>query len=346
VGEKPLVSIVTPMLNESETVAHYFARLNPILARLSDRYDFEIIITDNRSTDNTFQLLQEVAARDPRVRAYRFSRNFGYQLSIWTGYSQARGVVAIELDADLQDPPEMIDVFLKHWEEGAKIVCGVREKRAENPILEASRKAFYRLINAISPQELPPDAGDFMLLDRRVLDLLKTTYDPAIYIRGLVHSFGFKRVSVPYQRHARVAGNTKFPFWRLVALAMDGIVRSSTLPLRLASIAGIALFATSSLLILGYFVGRLFFPIDWPAGFTTLIVVQLLTLAMLAMFLGIIGEYIARIYGILKRGPMTIIDEMTEGALSGPSARPPLPPAADVDSDVAANVADLQARRA
>jgi glycosyltransferase involved in cell wall biosynthesis len=223
----PLISIVLPAYNEELNIRPLFARLDPILAQLSDRFRFEFVVTDNHSTDRTFQLLKEIAASDPRVRVFRFSRNFGFQRSILTGYMQCRGVAAIQLDVDLQDPPELIAVFLDHWQAGADVVYGVRIERTEGRVITVARSVFYRLIDLLSEDKLPVDAGDFRLISRRVIDLVCAYRDANPYLRGTIATLGFEQVGVPYARSARKFGESKFPFSKLLSLALDGILQFS-----------------------------------------------------------------------------------------------------------------------
>lgn len=308
---RPLVSIVIPVFNEEPNVQNAIARVQKVFAAIADHYDYELVFTDNHSTDNTFALLKAAAANDPRIRAYRFSRNFGYQKSIYTAYKLARGDCAIQLDCDLQDPPEMIPQFLKLWQEGYKVVFGVRRTRKEPPHIEFMRKIFYRLVDALSEDNMPHDAGDFRLLDRRVLDELARIEDYHIYIRGRVAAMGFSQIGVPYDRDARVAGESKFPFKALVRLALDGIVGHSVAPLRFAIWCGAIAMALSMLLGIAYLVARVGFGEDWPAGFTTLAVLSLLNIGLNGLLLGIMGEYISRIYQQAKNSSQVIIEETT-----------------------------------
>jgi dolichol-phosphate mannosyltransferase len=282
------------------------------LEPLNDQYNFEFVITDNCSTDNTFSLLQELAASDRRVRVFRFSRNFGYQKSIWTGYSKARGDAAIEFDCDLQDPPELLRVFLKHWEEGNHIVYGIRKKRKEGVIVTWARQLYYRLINRISENYLPLDAGDFMLIDRVILDCLQELNDQNLYLRGTIFSYGYQQKGVPYERHARLHGISKFPIRKMFGLAIDGIISQSVLPLRVASYVGLLVAVIMTVLSGGYMFARFFGGFSSVPGFTTTTVLILLSISLNAIFLGVIGEYLSRIYVQIKHRPMTIIQNSIE----------------------------------
>jgi dolichol-phosphate mannosyltransferase len=308
---KKLISIVTPVFNESANIDYYFEKMNPVLETLASKYNFEFIFTDNRSTDNTYSKLKKLAVDDKRIRVFRFSRNFGYQKSIFTGYSLAKGDATIEFDCDLQDPVSMIPEFLQLWEEGNEIVFGIRTHRPEGFIITSLRKIFYRMLAMISEDEIPVDAGDFMLLDRKVITQLTKVKDYHIYIRGLVFGFGFKQIGISYARDARVHGDSKFPIKKMFLLALDGVVSQSIVPLRIASFVGLLISIGTFFLILIYGYLKITKGIEL-AGFTTLVILILLSIGLNSIFLGVIGEYLARIYLQTKSKPITIIDEFVE----------------------------------
>jgi dolichol-phosphate mannosyltransferase len=311
---KKLITILVPVFNEEQNIEPLYDALQPVFARLSDRYDFEVLFTDNHSTDSTFAAIERLAARDPRTRALRFSKNFGFQRSILTGYLHARGDAAVQIDCDLQDPPDLIVDFVKKWEEGNRVVYGIRSSRKEGWMMNSTRRVFYRLIDSLSEDDLPLDAGDFRLVDRRVLDELRNLDDSQPYLRGTVASLGFSQVGVPYNRAERARGESKFSFRELVGLALDGILNHSVVPLRIATYLGLAVSLLTFLAIVGYTVGRLFFGADWPPGFATIIILILGSLSLNALFLGIIGEYLGRIYKQVKRRPLTIIEREIDSA--------------------------------
>ncbi len=293
---RKLVSIIVPVLNEEQNIKLFYEVLSDELNKLNDIYDFEILFTDNHSDDSTFDLLRELNLKDNRVRAYRFSRNYGYQHSILTGYQKSSGEAVIQLDCDLQDPPSLIPVFLNLWESGYKVVYGVRKKRQENVIMNYSRKVFYRLINWLSEDDLPVDAGDFRLVDKKITEILRNNNDVQPYLRGAIASMGFDQIGVEYDRSKRVNGETKFTFSSLINMALDGILNHSTIPLRISSMIGIIIGLLTFIVILGFLIGKLMYGMDWPAGFATIVILLLLTLSVNAIFLGIMGEYIGRIY--------------------------------------------------
>lgn len=308
-SQKKLISICVPVYNEEPNVVPLYRRVAAVMDQLSGRYDFELLFTDNHSNDDTFAQIAELALQDSRVRGLRFSRNFGFQRSILTNYRNARGDAAIQLDADLQDPPELIPDFLRLWENGYKVVYGVRRTRPnEARWLQAARKRFYRLVDRLSEDELPHDAGDFRLIDRCILDELRSIHDQQPYLRGMIAAMGFKQAGVPYDRSARERGNSKFNLWGLIALALDGILHHSVVPLRLATMCGLVM---SGFALLGgfyYILARLFFREDWPVGLASSSILILFSIGMNALLLGIIGEYIGRIYKNVKRTPFTIVE--------------------------------------
>jgi glycosyltransferase involved in cell wall biosynthesis len=310
---KKLISIIVPVFNEEENVAHLYNAVAPVIKKLEERYDFELIFTDNHSTDSTFNKLRELGERDNRVRVFRFSRNFGYQKSIFTGYLKARGDALIQLDCDLQDPPSLIPEFLKHWEDGCSVVYGVRQSRRENMVLHFARKLFYRLANFLSDDYLPVDVGDFRLIDKKIVDVLRQVDDAQPYLRGMIAAMGFRQHGIPYDRNDRERGTTNFRLKDLVNLAMDGILNHSIVPLRMATFFGIGVSIVTVFGIITYSVGKLLFGLDWPAGFTTLAVLALAGISVNALFLGIIGEYLGRIYQQVKKRPLVIVESEFDG---------------------------------
>lgn len=301
------------MHNEEGNVELVFQRLTALDATIAERFGFEVevIINDNASTDATFQRIRNFQAQSAMLpfslRVFRFSRNIGFQRSILVGYCKAKGDAVVQLDADMQDPPELIPEFIAKWLEGYYVVYGVRRSRAESRLLTLSRKLFYRLIDRISPDELPHDSGDFRLVDRRLVDVIRSVYDQEPYLRGLIASFGMKQIGVPYDRAVRKAGVSKFDFAKLLRLSIDGITNHSVAPLRLATV--IAFVVVAIIAVLGAF-----YVISWgigaplPAGFMTQVLLQLVGIGTLAALIGIQGEYVARIYSQVKDRPLAIIE--------------------------------------
>jgi polyisoprenyl-phosphate glycosyltransferase len=311
---RKLISIVVPVYNEQGNVEPLYHAVKRVLDGVGDRYDYEFVFTDNHSEDATFSELSRLSELDPRVRVFRFSRNFGFQRSIYTGYTKARGAAAIQLDCDLQDPPELILEFLREWEGGYKVVYGVRRSRREGFFITSLRKFFYRLIDRLSEDRLPHDAGDFRLVDRRVLDELRRQHDHKPYLRGALAVLGFDQKGIPYDRAARERGESKFKFSDLLGLALDGILSHSIVPLRLATYTGLVVSVITFLGLAYYAIARFVFGREWPPGFATLTVLILLSLSLNALFLGVIGEYVGRIYQQVRRPPMSIIEASIDRA--------------------------------
>lgn len=303
-----LISIVIPVFNEESNIRSCHSAVCAIIDPLASEYQFEFIFTDNHSTDSTPIILNQLATEDPRVRAFRFSRNFGYQRSILTAYLKARGDAAIQLDCDLQDPPELIPVFLEKWRAGSDVVYGIRKSRLEAARWTIARKVFYWLVDFLSEDPIPRDAGDFRLISRRVIEELRRIQEPKPYLRGTIASLGFTQSGIDYARRARSVGSSKFSFNDSIKLALDGIVNQSIVPLRMATYLGLLIAAATVLASTGYIVAYYTVGFRAPAGFTTLTVLILASLGINAMLLGIIGEYLGRMYLQMKNRSLTIIE--------------------------------------
>jgi len=307
---RTLVSFVIPVLNERENIPLLISRIVLIMKSVKDRYDFEIIFTDNHSSDGTFDeiVAQGLKYPDISIRVVRFSKNIGYQLSILRGYRMAEGNCAIQLDGDLQDPPEMAVEFLKKWEEGYKVVYGIRNRRVESPLRTTARKLFYRLVNKVGDDDIPVDAGDFRLIDRKILDQLDLIKGREIYLRGLIASLGFNQIGIEYDRPARERGDTKFGNFDLIRLGLSGIFGHSDLPLRIARYLSTLVSLITFLLAIAYVVGKLVYTDMILRGFTTTTVFILLSLSIVTFILSILGEYLMRIFRILNTTDQGIIE--------------------------------------
>lgn len=313
---KTMISIIVPVFNEQENIEFAYDSLVEQLS-VDEELDFEIIFTDNHSTDNSFAILNAVAARDSRVKVLRFTRNFGFNKSILTGYRHASGDCAIQIDCDLEDPPELVHDFIRLWREGHDMVVGVRTHRSESRILHYARQVFYRALDKLSEVPHEPNSGDFRLLDRSILDQLRLIEDPYPYVRGLVTELARNPGKVAVTRRHRQNGESKFPPRQLIRLAMEGIYAHSVVPLKLASYAGLLITLITALLSGGYIARWLLSPNDWPAGFATIIVLILFGISLNALLLGIIGEYIARIYHHVRVRPSVIIERSVNIHSSG-----------------------------
>jgi glycosyltransferase involved in cell wall biosynthesis len=306
---KPLISIVIPVFNEEDNVDQTYAELKRVAAGLDD-YQFEFLFTDNHSTDSTFAKLSKIAATDPDVRVARFSRNFGFQQSILTGYRLARGAAAIQIDADLQDPPSMFGPFLEKWREGYDVVVGVRRSRKENPVLRRARRAYYRLLRRLGGPHLIADAGDFRLIDRSVIERLRPIHEPHMYLRGLISSLARRQTGIPFDRSARLHNESKFRVRNLIHLAMDGILAHSSLPLWISFYVGLVI-AWAAVFLAGFYLAiRLFSTKAIPPGFTTTQILILFGIGLNSVFLGVLGIYVGRIYDQVRMRPPTIISDL------------------------------------
>ena len=303
-----MISIVVPCLNEEEVLRDTNRRLVAVLDHLPQ--NFEILYVDDGSTDGTPAILRELQALDERIRVVRFSRNFGHQMAITAGLEHASGDAVAIIDADLQDPPEVITDFVAKWMDGFDVVYGVRsERQGETAFKLWTAKVFYRLIGKLSDTEIPLDTGDFRLMGRHVVDALLAMPERDRFVRGMVSWLGFSQAAVPYRRAARAAGATKFSLFKMLRFATDGIVSFSVLPLRLATWVG---FAASGIALLGILitvVERLMGVEGLVKGWASILVAILFIGGVQLICMGIIGEYIGRIYGESKRRPLYVVRE-------------------------------------
>ena len=308
-----LLSILIPAFNEEENLPLVFPRLTQILDALPAHIDYEVIILDNASTDRTSAIARELCAQDRRWKLLRYSRNFGFESSLVAGLDHARGDAVVLLVSDLQDPPELIPEFVRQWEEGFEVVVGVLRKRRDYSILKTiGAKIAYWLIYTLSDCKIPPNATDFRLLDRKVVHALKLLREPDRYLRGLVHWIGFRRSYVPYDRAPRRGGRSTAGIWYSVRFAVNAILCFSAKPLRLATVLGGfvagASFAYALFAFAAHFLHLSFLPVP-PPGITTIILLISFFIGFNTLFLGIIGEYLARIYNQGKNRPLYLVDE-------------------------------------
>lgn len=305
---RSLVSLSIPVLNEADNLEALYARLVALGERMADRCDLEFVFTDNHSDDETWTMLERLAATDPRVRALRFSRNFGFQNSILTNYLHTRGDAVLQIDADLQDPPELLEQFFDKWQQGHHVVYGIRRKRPEGWAVNTFRKVGYWAIDKVSEFPIPRDVGDFRLVDRAVIDVLSKMRNPNPYLRGMIAGLGFNQIGIAYDRDARTGGVSKFNVTRLMRLGLTAVLNHSTVPLRMASFFGIVMLLFSVVAALYYVVLRFTQP-DLPRGFVSIQVMVLFGFGLNAFLLGIIGEYILRIYRVIRSDPIAIIEK-------------------------------------
>jgi glycosyltransferase involved in cell wall biosynthesis len=307
-ADLPLISISVPVLNEADNLDLLYARLRKLSETMADRCRLEFLFTDNHSSDATWEKLTALASVDQRVRAIRFSKNVGFQRSILANYMHARGDAVLQIDADLQDPPELLERFFQLWRDGYHVVYGVREKRPEGWLINTFRKFGYWTIDKLSEHAIPRDAGDFRLVDRKVIDALQRYRSSNPYLRGMIAGMGFRQIGVPYSRMARVAGTSKFGVTQLIKLGLAGVFNHSVLPLRLATYGGVFLLGLSALGAVYYAVLRAFHP-ELPRGFASIQILVLFGIGFQSLLLGILGEYLLRIYLILRAEPVAIAEE-------------------------------------
>jgi dolichol-phosphate mannosyltransferase len=302
-----LLSIVVPCYNEQDVIQKTHARLVELLDSLD--LDGEIIYVNDGSRDRTRELLRDLQAEDERVRVISFARNFGHQMAVTAGIDAAAGDAVVLIDSDLQDPPELIHQMVEKWREGFHVVYGVRASRAgESTFKLFTAKLFYRMINLISDVAIPLDTGDFRLMDRRVVDVLRDMPERDRFLRGMVSWVGFRQFALPYSRAERAAGESKYPLRKMLLFALDGVLSFSLVPLRIATFVG---FVSAAMAILGIFYAlflRLFTG-NWAPGWTLLFCSLFFLGGATLMCLGIVGEYVGRIYRELKRRPLYVIDE-------------------------------------
>ena len=301
----PVLSVVVPCYNEEEVIAITHTTLSETLRTLVS--DYEIIYVDDGSRDRTLGILREIARGDPRTKVLSFARNFGHSPAVSAGLDFSTGSAAVIIDADLQDPPEVIGLMLQHWVNGADVVYGVRTGRdGETWFKQKTAALFYRTLNRMSDTPIPLDTGDFRLIDRRVVEVLRAMPEQDRFIRGMVSWIGFQQVPVEYRRHARAAGTTKYPLRKMIRFAVTGLLSFSSSPLRLATWAGFAA-AFVALAGIGYaFAAKLIFRTavpGWAATFTAVMFVSGVQL----ICTGIIGEYLARVYIQIKGRPLYIV---------------------------------------
>jgi dolichol-phosphate mannosyltransferase len=304
----PLISISIPVLNEAENLDALYNRLRNLGGLMDGKCELEFVFTDNHSDDRTWVKLAELAAQDYRIRAIRFSKNVGFQRSILANYLHARGDAVMQIDADLQDPPELLVEFFQLWQSGFRVVYGIRKTRKENRFLNAFRRFGYWFIDCVSEHPIPRNVGDFRLIDRAVIDALSKFKSANPYLRGMIAGLGFNQTGVPYDREARIAGQSKFGVARLIRLGLTAIFNHSAVPLRIASMIGGAMLVMSAIGAVYFIILKLLEP-ELPQGLASIHVLVLFGIGLQSFLLGIIGEYLLRIYLILRGEPLAIVEE-------------------------------------
>lgn len=305
----PDLSIVVPAYNEEENLPELYRRLRTVLDATGLRY--ELIFVNDGSHDGSVALIHQFAAADPQVKLVDLARNFGHQVAVSAGLDHSRGQGVIVMDADLQDPPEVLPQFIAKWQEGYDVVYAVRTQRKEGWFHRTAYSLFYRLLQRVARVEIPLDAGDFCIMNRSVVDLLARMPERNRFVRGLRSWVGLNQVGLVYERHARNAGRPKYTFARLVQLALDGLVSFSYFPLRMISTLGLLVSLVSIILAVVYTLMRLFGELE-PPGFATLVVATFFLAGVQLLTIGVIGEYVGRVFDEVKRRPLYILNQKTE----------------------------------
>ena len=302
--EATLLSVVAPVYNEEETIDEFHSRTSAAL----EGFEFELILVDDGSSDRSSEMLKEIAERDPNVGVVSLSRNFGHQAALTAGLDHARGNVIVMLDADLQDPPELIPNMIEAWSNGADVVYAVRESRAgETRFKLATARWFYKIFSRLTQLDLQQNAGDFRLLDRTALDALLSMRERNRFLRGMSVWVGFDQAAVTYERDARFAGETKYTPRKMLRFSLDAISSFSHFPLQMATLLGFLCSTVAFLAIpvaIGFRIAGAFVP-----GITTVLLVTLLLGGIQLITVGIIGEYLGRVYDEVKNRPLYVVKD-------------------------------------
>ena len=303
------ISAIIPMYNEEKVVKECYKRITNVLTNLTN-YEYEIIIIDDGSNDNTFNLLKEIAIFDTKVKVISLTRNFGHQAAVIAGLKITTGDCAVIIDADLQDPPELIPDMLKLWEDGNKIIYGKRKKRKGESIFKvSSAKIFYKTLNILADVEIPRDTGDFRLVDKEAIDVINQLPEHNKFLRGLWSWTGFKQIPFEYEREKRFAGKTKYPFRKMMKLAQDGIIGFSTKPLKIVGALGIFSIIISIVILIYSLLSYILKLNNLEPGWTSIMVTVTLFSGVQLVSLWVISEYIGRIYDESKSRPQYIINK-------------------------------------
>lgn len=307
------ISVVIPCFNEEAVLDLLYERLIKVLERLGSPY--ELIFVNDGSRDNSVHIIKELNRQNPKTKLVSLSRNFGHQIATMAGLHYAQGDCAVVIDADLQDPPEVIEKMVAKWREGFDVVYGIRRQRKESKILQFCYRVFYILLQKMSFVYIPRDAGDFCLMDSHVVRQMRRLSEERPFVRGLRSWIGFKQIGIEYERAGRIAGHTKYSFRRLFRLAFDGIFSFSNVILRVATIFGLMISLLSIIYALYIAINRIRISLglldssQFIPGWATLTCSIMFLLGLQFIFLGILGEYIGRIFAQVKRRPLFVVDE-------------------------------------
>ena len=303
------ISVVIPMYYEEEVAEECYNRMSEVLKGIRD-YDYEIIFINDGSKDRTLEILEGIAKRDKKIKVISFARNFGHQCAVTAGLKAVTGDVAVIIDADLQDPPELIPEMLKKWEEGNEVVYGKRKTRdGESKFKLMTAKMFYKTLNALSDVDIPKDTGDFRLVDRKIVDQLNNLPEHNKFLRGLWSWLGYKQYAFEYERKERFAGKTKYPLKKMLKLASDGIISFSTKPLKLVGFLGIISIVISFIVLVYSIIAYIFNIGEITNGWASIMVAITFFAGVQLLSLWIISEYIGRIYDEVKQRPQYVISK-------------------------------------
>ena len=306
---KKIISLVVPMYFEEEVANECYKRLTKVM-RTVENYDYELIFVNDGSTDKTLSILEEIAEQDKKVKVLSFSRNFGHQVAVSCGIDYAQGEALVIIDADLQDPPELIPDMIKLWEQGYEVVYGKRKKRKGETIFKlATAKMFYKVLDHLSEVHIPRDTGDFRLIDKKVADVLRNLSEHNRFLRGLVAWSGFRQIPLEYERDERFAGKTKYPLKKMIKFAADGIISFSAKPLKLITGLGIFSVFIAFAIMLYALIAFIFPNISTVPGWTSLMITITFLSGVQLISVGVLGEYIARMYDESKNRPLYIVDK-------------------------------------
>jgi glycosyltransferase involved in cell wall biosynthesis len=311
---KKLISIVTPFFNEEESINDYFLRVEKVLHEIAD-IDYEIIAVDDGSTDKTYEILSAIATQKTNLKIIKLSRNFGKEIALTAGLDNALGDAVIPLDADLQDPPEVIPQMISKWREGYKMVLAQRINRLDPWLKKFTAAVFYKLASKIMDRTLPQNVGDFRLIDRVALDDIKKMRERSRFMRGVLSWVGYKTTQVQYERGPRLKGETKYNYATMARYAFDGIFSFSTFPIRLITYVGLLISICSFIYGFAIICAKLFFDQGIP-GYASIMSVILFLGGINFIFIGIIGEYVGRIFNEVKNRPLYLVETITENKKS------------------------------
>lgn len=301
-----LLSIIIPVYNEEKNILPLLKRLLPVVKK----YSYEIIFVDDGSTDQTVEEIKKQTLKNQRIKLISFTRNFGHQAALTAGYQFVSGDCVVTMDADLQDPPELIDQLVKKWQEGFKIVYAKRQERKDSFFKKVTASFFYHLINFLSETPIPKQIGDYRLLDKKVVDFLNKLPEKSRFLRGLVAWGGYSSTTVSFKRERRFAGKTHYPLSKMINFALNGIVSFSTKPLKIASYLGFLTSFFGGLGIVYALYQRLFLPHQyWVTGWTAIFVAIMFFGGIQLITIGIIGEYIGKIYQEIQGRPQYLVKE-------------------------------------